>query len=303
MPRPQGEPAGSMKWQRLRYPERPGTFVKLGTILADPYEVEESLTEEDDIIRVPDEDLKDVSMAATLAISTHLSTETKSHLRGLFPVHLVNAGGSIGASSQKAIESIVRASNIQATVFRPSETYMDNVMKKQGVINHLQKSLFGGGRIYIIVGIIKAQRLTIDEDTNRGLQAGVTATAEAPLLGATIDTGLIHTKRSSAAMTYTIDHEVVFAYRVREFRVTRVRKILKDQGYVTDGAMLGTEADQDKGGAVPVMADYDFEFDGFREDEDDANDGSSGYGPPRSNDSNGRDETNLEFWVEGRDTA
>ncbi|KAI3323847.1 hypothetical protein HD806DRAFT_495749 [Xylariaceae sp. AK1471] len=302
MPRPPGEPAGSMKWHRLRYPERPGTFVELGAVLTDPYEVEDSLTQEEGVVPVPEGYIKDVSEAAVMAISTHLSTETESHLKGLFPLHLLaNVGGSVGGGSERAIERIVRACNVQATVFRPSEAYMDDVMKKQVVTGHLQKSWLGGGKLYIIVGVAKAQNLTVDDSTNRGRQAGVTAIASVPLAGVEIDTGLTHKRNSGAAIGYTIDHEVTFAYRVKEFKYSKIRKRLKDQGHVTDGAMLGTEEDQDRDSVVPIATDYDFEFEGFPEDEgddDDDDDNSSAYGSDIQNDNACTDKSELDFWVE-----
>ncbi|KAK6215427.1 hypothetical protein QIS74_08446 [Colletotrichum tabaci] len=267
MAREQGEPAGSMKWHILRHPERPGTFVALGAVLTSAYEVEESLTSNDNIVPIPEEDIKDVSHAAKMAVSMTLRTEKNTHLKAIMPTQLpVNLGGSISGGREKDIERKVDAYNVRASVFKPSDAYMETVLQIPRVASHLRRSWLGSDSLFIIVGVATAQNLTTDNKTTRGYNAGVGANAAVPLAAVETEAEVNYAHGEATTIGTTIDHEVVFAYRVREFTISRYRKKLKDQGYVTAGALFGNEKGVNSDGNVPTEAEYDFEFDGFADE-------------------------------------
>ncbi|KAJ3546553.1 hypothetical protein NM208_g1945 [Fusarium decemcellulare] len=295
MPRKPGKPAGSMKWHVLRYPERPGTFVELGAILKDPYEVEDALTQDGGVTSPPLNDIKDVSEATTMAIQSNLATQTHGHLRALIPTSLpVDVGGSMGAGAESDIESTVRACNVRAKVFRPSEEYMNDVLRNTRVVKHLRESGFGGHTLYVIVGMATAQNLVVSEATNRGRHAEGELHTAVPTM-AEAGAGLASGKSFAKAVDFTIDHDVVFAYRVKEFHWSRIRRKLKEREHITEGAMFDTEDKQSGEGTVPSMEDYDFEFEEFLDDNDsDGGDDVSTSGSEyRGADAN--DE--LDFWV------
>ncbi|KAJ6031410.1 hypothetical protein N7540_002142 [Penicillium herquei] len=126
--------------------------------------------------------------------------------------------------------------NIRAKCFMPSDEYMEEALKNPQVVKYSQETHFRK-RLCMIVGVAKANKVTFNE--KQSTKAGMSASAKAGVpQGADIEIGASHSSEYGSKAEWEVGEECDFAYRVREFKVSKCRR--RDKDY-TKGALFGTD--------------------------------------------------------------
>lgn len=226
-----GELVGPMKWLIPRYTEKPGSIMRLGSILTDPENLESSLNLHN-INEIPEKDKRDVSLAVKRYVETELSKSNSLLVRAAPSIPALTARASVGGNWSHNTRTTVDALNVRATVFIPTKTYMDGALEIDDVVAYARKGLFGR-RLYIIVGTATASKLSIKQSRSRKWGADLSATFVAP----TIEGGILHEGEADFGSELGVAEECDFAYRVREFSYSKVFGI-SDKGDCTEKAMF-----------------------------------------------------------------
>jgi len=265
-----GRLVGDMKWLLARYPKAPGKLIKLGSILTKAEEPESSINRNTEIPTIPDRDKYDESIAVRQHISTTFTSNLSALLKADAPANpLASAGAKIQASSNKDVKTTVDAMNVCAEVFIPTEGYMDEALATPEVIKAVAKDLKFTKSLYIIVGVATAGSLKEKEEISEESKASMSMNVSLAGSGGGGAAELEGGKKANRDMERDIDQECDFAYRVREFEYSRMRRKNNkwvDKGDRTKGTMFG--ADRDDGYEVQKPEDYIPKFDSLAEDDE-----------------------------------
>ncbi|KAK4206534.1 hypothetical protein QBC37DRAFT_393410 [Rhypophila decipiens] len=261
-----GQITGPMLWVVPRYPETPGSIMRLGSILTDPADLESSLNL-DAIPPIPAESKRDASAAvkrhvdAELRISDSFLAKAVPAIAALFNTEL---GASAGAGRERNVSTSVDAVDVRATVFIPSKEYMDEALRHKRVQEYARKGAFGKS-LYVVVGTATAGQLSVREGKSAG--RSIEASAVAALPGGLGEAEATFERRRDAGTEteFEVDEACDFAYRVREFFYSKLRGRLDDKGNFTDSALFGRDGDKSGGGDDGVVFIPTFEW---FEDED-----------------------------------
>ncbi|OIW24580.1 hypothetical protein CONLIGDRAFT_691971 [Coniochaeta ligniaria NRRL 30616] len=240
-----GQLVGPMLWLVPRYPETPGSIMRLGSILKDSADLESSLNLPA-IPAIPDADRRDASTAVRRRVQAELHksdsffVKAAPSIAALFGAEI---GASAGAGRDREVTTALDVLDVHATVFIPSEAYMETALSDEGVRKYVRESLFGK-RLYVVVGVATAGRLSVQEARSAGHFAELKAAATLP---GGLGEGEAAFEHNRAAMTETehdVDKACDFAYRARAFFYSKVRKRLVDEGNVTESALFGDDGDK-----------------------------------------------------------
>lgn len=233
-----------MKWLVARYPQPPGTLIKLGAVLTDPENPESSLNRKTGIVPIDDADKLDQSVAVQRQLHAELSSTDSALLKVVPPTSpLYNAGISVGARSSKEVQTNVEAMNVKAVVFLPDKAYMDKVLLKPEITSYVKEGMWAK-RLYVIVGVATAGELSISEE--QAGQKNISAGANASAGGATLAAEASTATESSASSSVQVKEPCDFAYRIKEFVYSKfLRPELKDKGDYTEGPLFRPGEDED----------------------------------------------------------
>lgn len=219
---------------------------------------------------MPQEDIYDESESVQLAIQSELSAENGASIKTLLPTSPLFSGGlSGGGSADKSIETTVRTLNVQAKVFLPGiiseREYMSGVLKNPHVIAHVQSCLFSKP-LYMVFGVATGSQYDVEEARSQEYNAEFSAVPGVPQAGLAIEASALHGRTAFAGLGMTLKGGVDFAYRIKEFTYSKIRKRLSDGRYHTAGALYGRD-DQIEANDHE-LAVFVPEFEGFEEEED-----------------------------------
>lgn len=253
MTQPPGHIAGGMKWHIYRYPPKINTLLVLGSILTDPKDPESSLNYESGIKPWPSDLKLDQTQAVRLMVNAELSKNLGGKLKAVLPtvVGVVSSGGSLEASRINSIEGTVEAMDISAEIIKPGRTaqkYMDEALQMSEVVEYVKSGGLTYKPLYLIVGVATCKKLIMGESKTRGRTFSAEADANLGLTGVEAGAGVSFVNNAVAGVAMEVQEECAFAYRVREFRYSRLRKGAKVKD-VTDGSLFG---EGNAGGHVPL---------------------------------------------------
>lgn len=166
------QPTSATKWHVYRYPQKPGTRIVLGSILAEPDDIKSSLNKESGIKPFPKDKTQDDSQVVRQAIQSELSSTHGGHLKTILPIPATDAGSA---------EAVVEALDIHAEsiVLDTAKRYVEEALSTApGVADCWQKA---GLRkeLYMIVGVATCKRLSAggasgpgQTDTSAGSESG-----------------------------------------------------------------------------------------------------------------------------------
>lgn len=242
--------AGARKWHVYRYPQQPKTIMVLGSILTKPDDLESSLNFESGIKSFPQDKRRNDSHAVRRVIHAELSTDIRGKLRAMLPTFapIVNAGAGLEANRLSSIQATVEALDIHAESIIPgtAKAYIDEALLTPEVIKYVSKGMFAKP-LYLIVGVATCKKLYIGDASvrERGLstEAGLGLTPA----GIEAEAGASANRNASAGSEWEIQEECAFAYRVREFQYSRLRRRITGAKDVIDGSLFGGD-----GGRVDV---------------------------------------------------
>ncbi|KAK4196151.1 hypothetical protein QBC40DRAFT_342945 [Triangularia verruculosa] len=253
--------AGSERWVVPRYSSKPGTLIRLGSVLTDPEDLESSLNL-NTIPTIPPALLRDATPEVRLSVQTELS-KSNSVLAKAAPAleGLLTLGGGIEHSRSNTLTSSLNISgNVKATCFRAEKSYMDQLLKDKEVISYARRGL--GKPMFVVVGVATAGSVEMKETRQKSRKAGVNGKAGVELIGEG-EFGLERERSDSSSTAVKGEGGLDFAYRVREFSYSRVRGVVKDKGDWT-GKVLFAGGNKPqvpaKGGAaadvVPIFKEF-----------------------------------------------
>jgi hypothetical protein len=244
-----GQLAGKTKWLVARYPKPPGSMIKLGSILKEAKEPESSLNleSEEGIIEVPNK--RDESVAIRATITSELSSNLSALLEAVVPASPVaEAAAKLQADKLKSAETVVKAMNVRAEIFLPSEDYMDKALANPKVIAYVKGGDLAFSRsVYIIVGVATAEKLSLKETLQKQASASAEAGASAAGGAAKGKLALSGGHKEKTAIDRQIDVDCDFAYRVREFIYSKWtwKKDKWSKGEdVSEGTMFGADGEK-----------------------------------------------------------
>jgi hypothetical protein len=242
MPNSSGTIRGDKLWHVYRYPQKPNTLMVLGSILTRPDDLESSLNLGSGIEPFPPDKIEDQTAAVRLFMRSELSRTDGGRIKALLPFSpIASAGGGVSASSARSVEATVEASGVRAVAILPhnAQDYFERALQEPCVLEYVRKGIFSKP-LYMIVGVATCQRLTMGDASSRKRSGSVDLDASLPAGGVDAGAGVSSEKGSSADSDREVVEECDFAYRVREFQYSRLKKRIKKSANVTDGALFGT---------------------------------------------------------------
>ncbi|PMD47786.1 hypothetical protein L207DRAFT_561205 [Hyaloscypha variabilis F] len=253
-----GDLVGPMKWLIPRYAEKPGSIMRLGSILTDAENLESSLNLHN-IIEIPEQDKRDASNAVKRYVESELCQSNSLLVKAVPLIPAFSAGASVDGHWSHDVRSTVEALNVRAVVFIPTGEYMEEALKNEHVIGYARRGLFGK-RLYIIVGTATASKLSIKENQSSGSGTSSSTNFMAPTV-AEVEAGVSHENGARFQSKLEVGEDCDFAYRVREFLYSKAFG-LRDKGDRTRKAMFGLEH-----GKATMQADDDAmpQFEWFEE--------------------------------------
>ncbi|KAK6362669.1 hypothetical protein TWF730_000124 [Orbilia blumenaviensis] len=240
-----GRLAGQMKWHIARYPRPVGTLIKLGSVLTDPYDPETSINRNSAPIPIDPTDLSDQSDAIQTAIIATTSERRSASTGADAPTWapLIDMGVLAEVERTKDYQVIVNTEAVTAQVFLPAEQWLSNLLKDPQIVRHIQEHFFP--TLYVIIGVATASRVSISEKGSRGYNTTLSSSASITPAGVGANVGVSDGACSSTSAKYSTppDRRVDFAYRVRKFEYSKVRRKLKAQYKdITEGALMDFES-------------------------------------------------------------
>lgn len=246
-----GRIAGEMRWHIYRSPQKPNTIMVLGSILTKPDDLESSLNYSSGIEPFPGRQRLAQPDVVHLVASAKLSKEVGGRLKSVLPVSpLVSAGGGAEASQSGSAEGIVEALDVRAEIVMPdaAKDYMDRALLSPRILEYVREGLFARP-LYLIVGVATCRKVvsgdTIVREKKGSLEADIGVTGS----GVEAGIGVFGSKTASTGSQMEIQEECDFAYRVREFQYSRLRKRIKKSRDVLEGAMFEKDGQR---GSVPL---------------------------------------------------
>jgi hypothetical protein len=238
-----GRLSGKMKWLVARYPKAPGQLIALGAILSDPEEPETRLNRYDANYINP-KYILDETAAVQRTIRAEVSNNDSILLKVAQP--LLGAGIGVDGKLSRDIKTVVDALDVKAKIFLPDKEYMDASVEVPGVQEYVKKCHFSK-KLYMIMGVASAKKLSVDEEMSNTNSVGTSFTA-AHFGGTGIEfmADAKHSNDKNTASGLKIEDECDFAYRIREFTYWKCRKnkaVMK--GDRSKGALFGTGNEDD----------------------------------------------------------
>ncbi|KAK0668672.1 hypothetical protein QBC41DRAFT_373847 [Cercophora samala] len=250
--------AGSERWVVPRYSSKPGTLIRLGSVLTDPEDLESSLNL-DTIPAIPPSLLRDATPEVRTSVQTELGksdsllAKAAPALEGLFTL-----GGGVEASRSRGVTSSLHISgSVKATVFRADKSFMDTLLKDKDVIAYARRGL--GKPMFVVVGVATAGSVEMKETRHATRRSGVSGKVGVEMIGEG-EAGFERERSDKSSNEVRGEGGLDFAYRVREFSYSRVRGTVKDKGDWTGKVLFagGKGPAVAKGGSevVPVFKEF-----------------------------------------------
>lgn len=255
-----GELLGPMKWLVPRYAEKPGSIMRLGSILTDPENLESSLNLHN-IKEILEQDKRDVSLSVKRHIETELRNSNSLLVKAAPSIPALTVGAAVDGHWSHDAHTMVDALNVRAVVFIPTKTYMDGALETDEVVAYARRGLFGKP-LCIIVGTATASKLSIKQSQSRKLAAGLSATFGVPTV-VDVEARLLHESVAGLQSELDVAEECDFAYRVREFSYSKVFG-LSDKGDRTEKAMFDLKHSKS---AAHALAEATPQFEWFEEED------------------------------------
>lgn len=258
-----GQLVGPMVWLVPQYPEKPGTIIRLGSILTDPTDIESSLNL-DAIPSIPEGDKRDASTAVRRQVQTELSksdslfAKAVPSIASLFGAEI---GASAGAGRERGSTTTLDAHNVRATVFIPSEAFMETALNNERVRKYAQKVLFRKP-LYVVVGVATASGVTMGESQSASRFVEGSAIAALPGGLGEGEAGFEHRHTAGSGSNVEVDEPCDFAYRAREFYYSKVRGLV-NRGNVTESALFG----KDDQSTIKNDVEFEPKFEWFQDED------------------------------------
>lgn len=234
-----------MKWHVYRYPQKLDSLMVLGSILTKPDDLESSLNYESGIKPFPAQKRLDQTPAVKRVIHTVLSEGHSGRMKvvppTLFPA--VSAGVGIGMRASEDIEATVEALGIKAEIVMPAaaKEYIDEALLTPKVSSYVRKGMFSRP-LYLIVGVATCKQLVMGDSASREHAFSAEADVSLTAVGLDIGAGASAGKKTAAESGSEVQEECAFAYRVRKFRCSTFRRIIKEgDDDVAEGALFGRD--------------------------------------------------------------
>jgi hypothetical protein len=219
----------------------------LGSILTQPNDLESSLNHEKGIKPFPADKRVDQSEATQLFVKSELSKKSGGRLKALLPVTpLASAGAGFEATASGSIESTVEALDIRAEIIMPytATSFVQDALSTPEILSYVRDGLFAKP-LYLIVGVATCKKLFIGDTVAQDREASVQGNASLAGSGIDVEAGVSKARNSSAGAELHINTECDFAYRVRQFSYSKLRKKMVKSVDVTDGALFGDDTSRD----------------------------------------------------------
>ena len=214
--------------------------MRLGSILKEPEDLESSLNLHA-INKIPDQSKRDASLAVRRHVETALSDKNSLLAKAVASVPALSAGVSVDGHWNHDAGTTLDALNVRATVFIPSENYMNEALKNAEVIKYT-KGLFGRA-LYIIVGTATASKLSVKENRSAEQKAAFSTNITPPVTETEFDAKASHEKKAEIKSEWEVGEECDFAYRVRKFVYSKMRGLRKGENY-SENALFGSDRNQ-----------------------------------------------------------
>lgn len=260
--------AGPKKWHIVGLPFPPGTVLVLGSVLQEPSDPESFLIRPSEVEPVSQTDVIDLSDVMTGTIGSQMADSNNASVKALLPHSPWSSGGLSGeGGTVETMNVSADMLNIRAKVFRltpnSEKEYMAAVLRKSEVTNFVQDCLFTKS-LYMIVGVATASKLELQEGEIQEHHAAASADASLPPAGITMAASASHANRKALGFKVSVKGDMDFAYVVREFSYSKMRKrVGKGRDWRT-GALYGVDQKEDE---HEEEEEFVPEFEGF-EDED-----------------------------------
>ncbi|KAF3218963.1 hypothetical protein TWF679_000374 [Orbilia oligospora] len=238
-----GHLAGQMKWHITRYPRPAGTLIKLGNVLTDPYDPETYINRRSKVIPIDQADLLDQSDIFRTAITATTIKQRSASAGVEAPVWapLVDLGLMAEVGKTKEYHVSVNTEAVTAEVFLPPDQWLSELLEDPQVVQHIREQFFP--TLYVIIGVATASKVRILESSSSNHNTAIGGSATLTPAGIGANVGVSDEEGGNTTVEYSIpnssNQRVDFAYRVRKFRYSKLRRKL-DYGYkdVTDGALM-----------------------------------------------------------------
>ncbi|KAJ5738482.1 hypothetical protein N7493_001637 [Penicillium malachiteum] len=232
---PPGGLVGTKRWLVPGTTTEPGKLMRLGSILREPYNPESSLNRRH-ILEIDEEDTYNESEVPRRLVQNELHRSNNYIAKIASSIPLIRAGFSVKGHSSQDPKTTVEMMNIRAKSFTPSDEYMEEALKHPQVVKYTQETHFRK-RLYMIVGVATANKVTFNEI--QSTKAGMSASAKAGApQAADIEIGASHSSEVRFKAEWEVEEECDFAYRVREVKYSKSR--FHDKDY-TKGALFGAD--------------------------------------------------------------
>lgn len=246
----------------------------LGSILTSPDDLETCLNRQQVVNEpFPQEETQDQTAAVRRFVRAELSRQTGGKLQALLPFSpIASAGGGVSADVSRRVESTVEVSGVHAVAVMPdaAKDYVDKALQTTKVQEHVRKGLFAQP-LYMIVGVATCRKLNMGDSRHKTISGSLDLDSSLTVSGIQAGVGGSREKEISADSEAQIEEECDFAYRVREFQYSRMKRRIKKSSNVTDGAMF--RKDGERGGRssdeeddveeVPVFEHFESEDEDF----------------------------------------
>jgi hypothetical protein len=243
MDQPPGQLVGDMVWLVARYPRKPGELMKMGSILTDPVNLETSLNLES--IEDPPK-LMDASLGIRSSVENSLGRDNSALVEVAATVPIfsgITASVVVEGRWKLDVTTTVRSMDVQASAFIPDDDYMGRALQTPKVATYVKAGLFSK-RLYIVVGVATARKLYIKETVTHRQAAGASGSVSVPAVAE----GAVEAKHdatASVSLDLEVGEECDFAYRVRQFVYSKMRR-LRSKGDYTEKAMFRADGDADE---------------------------------------------------------
>lgn len=231
----------------------------LGSILTKPDDLESSLNyRQVTMTPFPEDKTINETQAVRRFVQSELSKSTGGRLKALLPFSPVaSAGGGLSADISNSLESTIEASSVRAVALMPDEAaeFVEEALQLPKVKEYVKKWAFATP-LYMIVGVATCRKLCMGSASSTGRSASLDLDASLTVAGVEAGLGGSRGKKTSGELEVVIDEECDFAYRVREFQYSRLKKRITKAANLTEGALFGRHVVAQDVEEVPVFEDF-----------------------------------------------
>lgn len=213
----------------------------LGSILTRPDSLESSLNYRQLMSSpFPKDKTLDQSEAVRRFVRCEISKSTGGKLKALIPFSLIaSAGAELGADTSTSLENIMEASQVRAVAIMPDEAqeFVEEALQTPKVKQYVRGGAFGKP-LYMIVGVATCRALRLGSASSREGSLSLDLDASLTVSGVEAGVGASIERKKSAELDIEVDEECDFAYRVREFQYSKLRKQITKSRDMTKGAFF-----------------------------------------------------------------